>query len=337
MRSVENSPSRQRSSPQTKNQWRDDCLAGGQRAMQVRDPEQRDDFIRDLKTKIGDQTMMHRIAREENQSTGRRPAFSTAQAIARIRSVCNDVTLRFETFRHQARLHRVEYLAIDDSSTQGARVARGNAEEEARTHDILSQCTVVRRDQDCAAHLGAFSAQAGSWRENNLLAPTRRRASPGPRTHDGTIATQQPDEMWAIDGTACMTDQGSATVFGVIDHCTGECLGAHAARRGTRHEAIDTLRQAIRATRGSFDRDVAAGVALRHDHGSQFISHAVQDELRFKTLRIDPTITRSSGVLATRRPRSTDAVSSWRLRDLHTNLCQQWDRVHVGFRVARTS
>ena len=48
-----------------------------------------------------------------------------------IRSVRNDVTLRFETFRHQARLHRVEYLAIDDSSTQGACVARSNAEEEA--------------------------------------------------------------------------------------------------------------------------------------------------------------------------------------------------------------
>ena len=149
-------------------------------------------------------------------------------------------------------------------------------------------------------------------RESDLLAPTLRRASPGPRTHDGTIVTQRPDEMWAIDGTACMTDQGNATVFVVIDHCTGECLGARAAKCGTRHEAIDTLRQAIRATRGTFDRDIAAGVALRHDHGSQFISHTFQDELRFETLRFDATITGSSGVLATRRPHSTDSVSSWR-------------------------
>ena len=35
----------------------------------------------------------------------------------------------------------------------------------------------------------------------------------------------------------------------------------------------------------------------------------------------------SSGVLATRRPRSTDAVSSWRPRDLFKHLCQQWDPV----------
>lgn len=136
-------------------------------------------------------------------------------------------------------------------------------------------------------------ALAGSWRENNLLAPTRRRASPGPRVHDGTIVTERPDEMWAIDGTACMTDQGNATVFVVIDHCTGECLGAHAARRGTRMEAIDTLRQAIRATRGTFDRDVAASVALRHDHGSQFISHAFQDELQFVGIRPSPSFVRS--------------------------------------------
>ena len=58
--------------------------------------------------------------------------------------------------------------------------------------------------------------------------------------------TPRPEEMWAIDGTACMTDQGNATVFVVIDHCTGECLAARATQRGTRHEAIDTIRQAIR-------------------------------------------------------------------------------------------
>ncbi len=91
-------------------------------------------------------------------------------------------------------------------------------------------------------------------RESDLLALTRRRASPGPRTHDGTIVTQRPDEMWAIDGTSCMTDQGSATVF---------------------------------------DREFAAGVALSHDHRCQFISHAFQDELRFVGIRSSPSFVRS--------------------------------------------
>ena len=94
---------------------------------------------------------MQRITREENQSTGRRPAFSTAEAIAMSRSVRNDVTLRVETFRYQARLHSVEYLARNDTATQAARVARGNAEEEARTQNMLGRCTGTRRDQDCAA------------------------------------------------------------------------------------------------------------------------------------------------------------------------------------------
>ena len=62
MRSVENSPSRQPSSRSLKIKWRDDFLAGGQRGIQVRDPDQRADFIQDLKTKNlktknGDQTM----------------------------------------------------------------------------------------------------------------------------------------------------------------------------------------------------------------------------------------------------------------------------------------
>ena len=48
MRSVESSPSRQRSSPSLKVKWRDDFLAGGQRGIQVRDPDQRDDFIQEL-------------------------------------------------------------------------------------------------------------------------------------------------------------------------------------------------------------------------------------------------------------------------------------------------
>ena len=98
MRSVENLASRQRRSPKARNQWRDDFLAGGQCGIQVRDPDQRDDFVQDLKTKrsrdqkilrprdletkIGDQTMMHRLTREENQPAVRRPAFSTAEAIA---------------------------------------------------------------------------------------------------------------------------------------------------------------------------------------------------------------------------------------------------------------
>lgn len=129
-------------------------------------------------------------------------------------------------------------------------------------------------------------------RENHLLAHERSTVVRGPKVHDGTIVTERPDEMWAIDATAALTEEGDATVFIVVDHCTGECLGTRAARRGTRFEAIDTLRQAIWTTKGRYAEDVADGVALRHDHGSQFISYAFQEELRFVGIRSSPAFVR---------------------------------------------
>ena len=84
-------------------------------------------------------------------------------------------------------------------------------------------------------------------REANLLAPTRTGQPHGPAAHDGTIIPDRPDAMWGIDATAGWTDEGPATVFIAVDHFTAECVGIHAARRGTRFEALEPLRQGIRA------------------------------------------------------------------------------------------
>ena len=110
-------------------------------------------------------------------------------------------------------------------------------------------------------------------REAGLLAPTRVGRRRGPRNHDGTITTERPDEMWGTDATACLTtSEGNATVFVAVDHCTQECVGIHAARPGTRFEALEPLRQGLRAHYGSYGAGVAAGLSLRHDHGSQYLS-----------------------------------------------------------------
>jgi hypothetical protein len=37
---------------------------------------------------------------------------------------------------------------------------------------------------------------------------------------------------------------------------------------GNRFEALEPLRQGVREQFGSFDRGIAAGLAIRHDHGS---------------------------------------------------------------------
>ena len=68
-------------------------------------------------------------------------------------------------------------------------------------------------------------------REAGLLAPTRVGRRRGPRSHDGTITTERPDEMWGTDATACLTTrEGNATVFIAVDHCTQECVGIHAGQ-----------------------------------------------------------------------------------------------------------
>ena len=75
----------------------------------------------------------------------------------------------------------------------------------------------------------------------------------------------QPDQMWGMDATSCLTRrEGTATVFVVVDHCAAECIGLHAAKPGTRFEAVEPLRQgvhaALRGLRGR-DRPRAAGAA----------------------------------------------------------------------------
>jgi putative transposase len=42
------------------------------------------------------------------------------------------------------------------------------------------------------------------------------------------------------------TGEGLAHVFVAVDHCTCECVGLHAAKRGNRFEALEPLRQGVR-------------------------------------------------------------------------------------------
>ncbi len=116
--------------------------------------------------------------------------------------------------------------------------------------------------------------------------PIRRR---GDKAHDGKITTHRPDEMWGTDATAAVTtEEGAAFVFVAIDHCTGECMGIHASKSGSRIEALEPIRQGVRASFSVYEKGAAAGLSIRHDHGSQYMSHDFQDELRFLGIRSTP-------------------------------------------------
>jgi hypothetical protein len=114
------------------------------------------------------------------------------------------------------------------------------------------------------------------------LAPARAGRTPrGPRAHDGTIIPEGADQMWGTDMTNAVTPrEGQVAVFNAIDHFTAECFGIHAAKRGTRFEALRPVRQGVRAHFGAIGRAVAAGLSLRHDHGTQYMSHDFQKESR---------------------------------------------------------
>lgn len=126
-------------------------------------------------------------------------------------------------------------------------------------------------------------------REHDLQAPYFPKRQRGSKAHEGTVTTAQPDEMWGTDATAALTtEEGSAFVFIAVDHCTSECVGIHASASGSRHEALEPIRQGVRASFGRYDQDCASGLSLRHDHGSQYMSHDFQQELRFLGVRSTP-------------------------------------------------
>jgi putative transposase len=130
-------------------------------------------------------------------------------------------------------------------------------------------------------------------RENELLAPTRVGSARGPRAHDGTIIPDTVDAIWGTDLTATWTEEGPAAVFIAVDHASADCVGIHAAPRATRFEALEPIRQGVRRHFGGMARDSARGLAVRHDHGSQYMSDHFQKELVFLGIESSPAFVRS--------------------------------------------
>ena len=88
--------------------------------------------------------------------------------------------------------------------------------------------------------------------------------------------------MWGTDMTSTVTvGEGATCVFVAVDHCTTECIGLHAAKRGTRFEALEPIRQGVRERFGPISDGVARGLRLRHDHGSNYLADDFQQEVAF--------------------------------------------------------
>ena len=117
-------------------------------------------------------------------------------------------------------------------------------------------------------------------REHALLSPHRARQR-RETAHGRHTVTVAPNTMWATDATRITTVQdGKVWLFGVAEHWNAELLGWHVAKSGTRFEAIQAAGMAVRQRFGHLSAGAARGLALRHDHGSDFMSDDFQKRVR---------------------------------------------------------
>ncbi|WP_373504122.1 transposase [Aestuariivirga sp.] len=129
-------------------------------------------------------------------------------------------------------------------------------------------------------------------KENGLLAP-QRPADRAEHPHDGTITTDRVDQVWGSAMTQTVTiAEGRAYVFVAVDHCSGEFVGTHASSRANRWEALEPIRQGVAEHFDAVEENAAAGLVLRHDHGSNYMSEDFQDEIEFLGIQSSPAFVR---------------------------------------------
>jgi len=118
-------------------------------------------------------------------------------------------------------------------------------------------------------------------RENRLLSPHRTRQGE-PQLHNGEIITAAPNVMWGTDGTRIFTlDDGWVWLFTAIEHWNAECIGWHVCKEGNRFAALEPIAMGAQRIFGSVGAGVARGLALRMDHGTQYLSDHFLNQVRF--------------------------------------------------------
>lgn len=127
---------------------------------------------------------------------------------------------------------------------------------------------------------------------NGLLAPHRVGRCKA-KAHDGTIITDTVNTMWGTDMTETVTvNEGVARVFIAIEHCNSELVGTHVSKSANRFEALEPIRQGVLHHFGPIGAAVAAGLKLRHDHGSNYMSNDFQAEIKFLGIESSPSFVR---------------------------------------------
>ena len=130
--------------------------------------------------------------------------------------------------------------------------------------------------------------------------PTRPRRHDHPRggrrdvghRHDrGLHARARPERGQVAFGRLTRPHRGHGPPSLVaLDHRSAECTGVHADLRGTRHEALEPIRQGVVERSGAVAEDIARGLSVRHDHGSQYTSHDSRREVAWLGAASSPAL-----------------------------------------------
>ena len=88
--------------------------------------------------------------------------------------------------------------------------------------------------------------------------------------------------MWGTDGVRVFTvDDGWGWVFTAIEHWNAECVGWHVCKRGDRFAALQPISMGLARLYASTSAGAARGLALRMDHGSQYLSDHFTNQIKF--------------------------------------------------------
>lgn len=118
-------------------------------------------------------------------------------------------------------------------------------------------------------------------RENRLLSPRRGRQGEV-LAHEGKITTDAPNVMWGTDGARVFTvEDGWGWIFVGVEHWNAECVGWHVCKEGNRYAALEPTAMGLAEMFGSVGPEVARGLSLRMDHGTQYLSDHFLNQLRY--------------------------------------------------------
>lgn len=100
--------------------------------------------------------------------------------------------------------------------------------------------------------------------------------------HPLALARPGPKPAIAADGAKrYMLDEGRVWAVVAVEHWNAEWVGWHVAKHRNAYAALEPLAQAVVRLHGGVGADVARGVAVRLDHGTQYLSDHFVNQLRF--------------------------------------------------------